>query len=89
MAGKWIQKADAKMKANHTKGSFGKATAKKISAGLKMGGKMAKKAQFAKNMKAIAAKHKNHAGSGGMRAAKGHDAIGDHPGYSMMMKMKK
>jgi hypothetical protein len=88
MAGKWIQKADAKMKAKGTEGSFGKATTKKIAAGLKKGGKMAKKAQFAKNMKAIAAKHKDHAGRGGKREAKGHDAIGEHPGYSMMTKKR-
>jgi hypothetical protein len=88
MAGKFIQKAVAKMKRKGTLGSFGKATTKKIAAGLKAGGKMAKKAQFAKNMKAIAAKHKDHAGSGGRREAKGHDAIGDHPGYSMMTKKR-
>lgn len=88
MAEKWIGEADAKMKAKGTKGSFGKATTKKIAAGLKKGGKMAKKAQFAKNMKAIAAKHKDHAGRGGKREAKGHDAIGEHPGYSMMTKKR-
>lgn len=88
MAGKFIQKAVAKMKRKGTLGSFGKATTKKIDAGLKKGGKMAKKAQFAKNMKAIAAKHKDHAGKGGKREGNGHDAIGEHPGYSMMMKKK-
>ncbi len=53
---KWIQKAVAKMKAKGTLGSFGKATSKKINSGLKKGGKMAKKAQFAKAMKKIAKK---------------------------------
>jgi hypothetical protein len=85
MAG-WIGKAQKSMQARGTEGSFGKATTKKIAAGLKEGGKMAKKAQFAKNMKAIAAKHKDHAGKGGKREAKGHDAIGSHEGYSMGMK---
>jgi hypothetical protein len=56
--GKWIQKADAKMKKKGTKGSFGKATPAKIAAGKKAGGKQAKKAQFAANMKKIAAKKK-------------------------------
>lgn len=51
---KWIQKAVAKMKRKGTLGSFGKATSKKIKAGLKAGGKQAKKALFAKNMKKIA-----------------------------------
>ena len=46
----WIEKATAKMKKRKTLGSFGKATPKKIAAGLKAGGKMAKKAQFAKNV---------------------------------------
>lgn len=52
----WIQKAVAKMKKKGTLGSFGKATNKKIKAGLKKGGKMAKKASFAKAMKKIAKK---------------------------------
>lgn len=54
----WIQKADDEMAEKGTKGSFGKATPKKIAAGIKKGGKAEKKAVFAKNMKAIAAKHK-------------------------------
>lgn len=53
MAKKWIQKAVSKMKAAGTLGSFGKATAKKIAKGKKAGGKMAKKAIFAANMKKI------------------------------------
>lgn len=52
----WIQKAVAKMRKKGTLGSFGKATSKKIKAGLKKGGKIAKKAQFAKAMKSL--KHK-------------------------------
>lgn len=54
MAKKWIQKAVSKMKAKGTLGSFGKATSKKIKAGLKQGGIMAKKALFAKNVSKIA-----------------------------------
>jgi len=42
------------MKRRGTLGSFGRATKKKISAGLKRGGKSAKKAAFAKAMKTIA-----------------------------------
>ena len=44
------------MKKKGTIGSFGKATAKKISAAKKKGGKMAKKAIFAQNMKKFAKK---------------------------------
>jgi len=58
MAGKWIQKATARMKKKGTLGSFGKATESKIAAGKKAGGKQAKKAVFAQNMKRIAAKRK-------------------------------
>ena len=58
MAGKWIGKATAKMKKKGTLGSFGKATESKIAAGKKAGGKQAKKAVFAQNMKRIAAKRK-------------------------------
>lgn len=47
----WIQKAVSKMKKKGTLGSFGKATSKKIAAAKKKGGKMAKKAIFAQNMK--------------------------------------
>jgi hypothetical protein len=87
MAGKWIQKATAKMKKKGTLGKFGKATPAKIAAGKRAGGVRKKEAVFAQNMKGIA-RHKDHAGSGGRRAAKGHDAIGDHPGYSMMSKKR-
>lgn len=54
---KWIQAAREKMERKGTVGSFGKATASKIAAGKKAGGLRAKKAVFAQNMKAIAAKH--------------------------------
>jgi hypothetical protein len=56
MAKKFIQEATEKMKEKGTLGSFGKATTKKISAGIKAGGKEEKKAVFAANMKAIARK---------------------------------
>jgi hypothetical protein len=56
----WIQKAEEKMEEKGTKGKFGKATKKKISAGMKKGGLAKKRAVFAKNMKKIAAKHKRY-----------------------------
>lgn len=58
---KWIQKATAKMKKKGTLGSFGKATAKKLGAAKKKGGKAEKRAVFASNMKKIAEKHKRAA----------------------------
>jgi hypothetical protein len=58
MAKHWIQDATAKMKKKGTLGSFGKATPKKIEADEAKGGKIAKKAQFAENMKAIAQRKK-------------------------------
>lgn len=54
----FIAKAEESMEKRGTKGSFGKATDKKIKAGLAKGGAQAKKAQFAKAMKTIAARHK-------------------------------
>lgn len=59
MAEKWIQGAREEMESKGTVGSFGKATPKKIAAGKKKGGKAAKKAIFAANMKKIAQKHKH------------------------------
>lgn len=53
MAGKWIQEATDRMKAKGTLGSFGKATPKKIAAARKKGGLMAKKANFAANVKGL------------------------------------
>lgn len=58
MAGKWIQPAVKKMEEKGTVGSFGKATESKIRAAKKAGGKRAKKAIFAENMKRIAARKK-------------------------------
>lgn len=89
MAEKFIQKAVAKMKKKGTVGKFGKATEKKIAAGKKAGGVKKKEAVFAENMKKISARRMDHAGKGGKREAKGHDAIGSHEGYSMPMKKKK
>jgi len=66
MAKQWIQKAEKSMEKRGTKGSFGKATSKKISAAKKKGGKDEKKAVFAQNMKRIAAKRKSqHVGIAG------------------------
>jgi len=50
----WIQGARESMERRGTVGSFGKATAKNIAAGKRAGGKEAKKAIFAQNMKRIA-----------------------------------
>ena len=55
----FINKARASMEKRGTVGSFGKATDSKIKAGLKAGGKMAKKAEFAKAMKTVARERKN------------------------------
>lgn len=56
MADKWIQKADDKMQEKGTEGDFGKATTKKIAAGIQKGGVEKKRAIFAKTMKSIARK---------------------------------
>lgn len=58
MAEQFIQKARESMERRGTVGSFGKATPKKIAAGLKKGGAMAKKAAFAKAMKTVARNRK-------------------------------
>jgi len=55
---KFIAKARESMERRGTVGSFGKATPSKIKAGLKAGGKMAKKAEFAKAMKTVARERK-------------------------------
>ena len=55
---KWIQKASEEMERKGTKGKFGRATKKKIARAKKHGGVEAKRAQFAENMKRIAARHK-------------------------------
>ena len=54
----WIQLASSKMKQKGTIGAFGNATSKNIAAGKAQGGLAAKRAQFAANMKKIAAKKK-------------------------------
>jgi hypothetical protein len=58
MAKGWIGEATEKMDEKGTRGSFGKATRKKIAAGKRKGGKAEKRAVFAQNMKKIAAKRK-------------------------------
>lgn len=63
---KWIQKANKKMEARGTVGSFGKATPKKIARAKQEGGKEKKKAIFAENMRKIARKHHR----GGRRSAR-------------------
>ena len=70
------------MKSKGTVGKFGKATPSKIAAGKRAGGKRAKEAQFAENMKSIA-KKKDGPKKIGMRSkfsARHHDPIGDHEG---------
>lgn len=59
MAEKFLARANASMERRGTKGSFGKATPAHIKAGLAKGGKMAKKAAFAKAMHTIAERHKH------------------------------
>ena len=54
----FLAKARESMEERGTVGSFGKATPKKIKAGLKKGGAMAKKAGFAKAMRTIARERK-------------------------------
>ena len=63
---KWIQAADKRMTEKGTKGSFGKATPSKIARAKRHGGKEAKKAIFAENMKKIARK-RHRAGKRGSR----------------------
>jgi len=52
----WMEHAAEKMKKKGSLGSFGKATDKKIIAGKKKGGAMAKKANFAAVAKKISSK---------------------------------
>lgn len=59
----WLQDAKEEMKRKGTLGSFGKATPGKIAKAKKLGGKMKKKAVFAQNMKAIAAKRRRKRGA--------------------------
>jgi hypothetical protein len=60
--GKWIQSATEKMRRKGTLGSFGKATPSKIAAAKREGGKRAKKAVFAENMRRIAQRRKRRGG---------------------------
>ena len=55
----WIQAARDRMKKKGSVGKFGKATSKKIKAGLEAGGEKAKEAGFAKAMKKIAERRKH------------------------------
>lgn len=54
---RWIQKAVARQKRRGTVGAFGKATKKKIAAGLRKGGLAAKRANFARNLAKISRRH--------------------------------
>lgn len=65
MAEKFIQKANEEMERKGTKGSYGHHSLKQINKDIHKGGKIAKKAQFAKAAKKIAAKH--HRKHGGKR----------------------
>ena len=69
MAEKWIQGATEKMRQKHTLGSFGTATPSKIARAKKHGGKEAKRAVFAANMKKIAAK-RHHKKSHGRKSGR-------------------
>ena len=59
---KWIQAANERMEEKGTKGSFGKATPKKIARAKAHGGKEAKKAIFAENMRKLAHRRGRHGG---------------------------
>jgi len=48
---KWIQKARERMKKKGTEGSYGHHSMKQIDRDIHKGGKIAKKAQFAKNVR--------------------------------------
>ena len=54
MPGKWIQGVKAGISKRGTKGAFGKATASKISAEIKKGGKAEKRAVLARTFKRMA-----------------------------------
>lgn len=68
--GKWIQKASDKMKKKGTLGSYGHHSEKTMEKDISKGGKRGKKAQFALNMRKIAAKRK-HKSSAKRAARKG------------------
>jgi len=58
MAEKWMQKAREGMEAKGTVGAFGKATPKKIAAGIKKGGVAKKRAVLARTFKKVSARRK-------------------------------
>jgi hypothetical protein len=55
---RWIQAASREMERKGTVGAFGPATKENISRGKRKGGVEAKRAQFAENMRKIAARRK-------------------------------
>ena len=55
---RWLAEARESMERRGTVGSYGKASARKTSRDIKRGGKIGKKAQFAANMRKIAARRK-------------------------------
>jgi hypothetical protein len=61
-SGFFIQEATDRMAKKGTLGAFGKATPKKIAAGKRRGGLQKKRAVFAENMRAIAARRKRGGG---------------------------
>lgn len=65
--GKWIQRARARMKAKGTEGSYGHHTEKQMERDIHKGGKRGKKAQFALNMRKIAARKKARGSRRGAR----------------------
>lgn len=54
----WIQSARARMKRKGTVGSYGSHSQKSMKRDIKRGGKVGKKAQFALNIRKIAARRK-------------------------------
>jgi hypothetical protein len=60
---KWIQGAEAEMERKGTKGSYGSHSEKQQKRDIKRGGKIGKKAQFALNMRKIAARRKRRHGA--------------------------
>ena len=56
---RWIQGAREEMERKGTIGKFGRTTEKKVARAKAHGGKEAKRAVFAQNMKRLAAKRKN------------------------------
>lgn len=61
--GRWIQKAAARMKKRGTVGSYGHHSEKAMKRDVARGGKLGKKAQFAINMRKIAARRKKRTAS--------------------------